>query len=95
MCWNDFEQCNFSGAKLSGCDMRTSNFKDCKFVRALLTGADLRRSSFENCDFTGADMAGAIAESGNARRGVQNGFAEEQKAVIIWTDDCGPEPPGG
>jgi uncharacterized protein YjbI with pentapeptide repeats len=32
MRWNDFHQCDFSGADLSRCDMRSSNFRGCKFA---------------------------------------------------------------
>jgi uncharacterized protein YjbI with pentapeptide repeats len=90
MCWNDFEECDFSEADLSHCDMRASNFRGCKFVAALLRGADLRRSSFEGCDFTGADLSGAVAEDGEA-----DYLTDEQQAVLAWSVDRGPEPPGG
>jgi BTB/POZ domain-containing protein KCTD9 len=95
MCWNDFEECDFSGADLSGCDMRASNFKDCKFAGAVLRGADLRHSSFENCDFAAAELAGATADRGNATRRVQDCLTDEQQADIRFTEDSGPEPPGG
>jgi uncharacterized protein YjbI with pentapeptide repeats len=95
MCWNDFESCDFSGADLSRCDMRASNFKGCKFVGAVLRGADLRRSSFEDCDFTGAVLAGAVAEDMDGIGCVQDYLTEDQQAVMAWSEDEGPEPPGG
>ena len=95
MCWNDFEDCEFSGADLSRCDMRSSIFKGCKFVGALLRGADLRRSYFEDCDFTGANLAGAIAEDEDATGCVQDHLTPEQEAVMTWVPDGGPEPAGG
>jgi uncharacterized protein YjbI with pentapeptide repeats len=95
MCWNDFDGCDFSGADLSGCDMRASKFSGCKFVGAVLRGADLRRSSFEDCDFTGADLSGAVAKNADFQRCVQDFLSDEQQAVIAWSEDEGPEPPGG
>jgi hypothetical protein len=95
MCWNDFDECDFCGADLSICDMRASFFRGCKFVGAVLRGADLRRSSFEDCDFAGADLTGAVAEDEDAMGCVQDYLVEEQKAVMAWSEDEGPEPPGG
>jgi uncharacterized protein YjbI with pentapeptide repeats len=95
MCWNDFEGCDFSGADLSGCDLRASNFKGCKFVGAVLRGADVRWSSFENCDFAGAELDCAVAEDEDAIGCVQDYLTDEQRAVMVWTEDSGPEPPGG
>lgn len=95
MCWNDFDDCDFSGADLFGCDMRASNFRRCKFLGAVLRGADLRRSSFVDCDFAGAVLTGAVAEDEDAIGCVQDYLAEEQQAVMAWTEDGGPEPPGG
>jgi BTB/POZ domain-containing protein KCTD9 len=95
MCWNDFDACDFSRADLSGCDMRASNFRRCKFGGAVLRGADLRRSTFEGCDFTGADLAGALAEDADFQGCVQDFLSEQQQAVVAWSADEGPEPPGG
>lgn len=95
MCWNDFEDCDFTGTDLSGCDMRASKFKRCRFAGALLRGADLRRSSFEECDFTEADLTGAVAEDEDAIGCVQDWLTDEQQAVMTWSEDEGPEPPGG
>jgi uncharacterized protein YjbI with pentapeptide repeats len=75
--------------------MRSSNFKACKFVGAILRGADLRRSSFEDCDFAGANLAGAVAEDEDAIGCVQDFLSDEQQAVMAWSPDSGPEPPGG
>jgi hypothetical protein len=93
MCWNEFEACDFSGADLSRCDLRASVFKSCTFVAADLRGADLRRTSFEDCDFTGADLTGAVAE--DEAGGVEDFLSEAQQAVVAWSPDEGPEPPGG
>lgn len=62
MCWNDFDECDFTDADLSGCDLRASIFRRCKFVGARLWNANLRRSSIEGCDFTAADLSGAVIE---------------------------------
>ena len=92
MCWNDFDDCDFSGANLSGYDMRASLFT-CKFAGAVLRGADLRRSTFQECDFTGAGCpARSLARLAPVR--AANLFSEEQRTVVSggrW----GPEPPGG
>lgn len=95
MCWNDFVECDFSGTDLSGCDLRASNFKGCTFVGAMLRGADLRQSSFEDCDFAGAEPDGAVAEDEDAIGCVQDYLTDDQQAVMVWTEDSGPEPPGG
>jgi uncharacterized protein YjbI with pentapeptide repeats len=95
MCWNDFEGCDFSGADLSGCDMRASRYKGCRFAEAILRGADLRRTSFADCDFTGAELAGAVAEAQYTMGSVQEFLTRAQQAVMVWSPDAGPKPPGG
>jgi hypothetical protein len=95
MCWNDFEDCDFSGADLTGCDMRASNFRRCKFAGASLRGADLRRSLFEDCDFLGADVTGAVVVPDLGITCVEEYLTEQQGLVLAWSDDHGPEPPGG
>lgn len=95
MCWNDFEDCDFSEADLSGCDMRASVFRQCRFVGAVLRGADLRRSTFEDCEFAGADLSGAVAEDADFQGSVQDYLTDEQQSVMVWSEDEGPEPPGG
>jgi uncharacterized protein YjbI with pentapeptide repeats len=95
MCWNEFAECDFSRADLSGCDMRASHFIGCKFAGAVLRGADLRRSYFEACDFTGADLSNAVAEDEDFQGCVQDFLSGEQWAVLAWSPDEGPEPPGG
>jgi uncharacterized protein (TIGR02996 family) len=100
MCWNDFEHCDFSGADLSRCDMRAATFTGCKFVGAILRGVDFHRSYFKDCDFTGADLTGAVAEGGilytrSGHTGVADFLTIKQQAVMTWTPDEGPEPPGG
>jgi uncharacterized protein YjbI with pentapeptide repeats len=95
MCWNDFDDCDFTGADLSGCDMRASIFRRCVFAGALLRGADLRRSTFDGCDFTGAELSGAVAEGIGSRARLRDLLSAEQRAAVRWVEDTGPEPPGG
>jgi uncharacterized protein YjbI with pentapeptide repeats len=95
MCWNDFDECDFSGTDLSGCDMRASKFKGCKFVGAVLRSADLRRSTLEGCDFSGADLSNAVAEDADFQGCVQDFLSDDQQAGMVWSEDEGPEPPGG
>jgi uncharacterized protein YjbI with pentapeptide repeats len=75
--------------------MRASKFSGCKFVGAVLRAADLRRSYFEGCDFTRADLSGAVAEDEDFQGCVQDFLSDEQQAVMAWSEDEGPEPPGG
>ena len=93
MCWNDFLGCDFSGADLTECDMRSSTFRRCRFAGALLRGTDLRRSYFEDCDFAGADLTGALVEEEDANGCVQDYLSSEQCDVVAWQSDGGPEPP--
>jgi hypothetical protein len=93
MCWNDFDDCDFSGADLSASDMRASHFTGCKFVSAVLRRADLRRSTFRECDFAAADLTDAIAV--DSPGGLRDVLSGKEQAVIAWTEDHGPEPPGG
>ena len=95
MCWNDFDDCDFSGADLSGCDMRASIFRRCSFAGAVLRGADLRRSSFDGCGFAGADLSGAVAEDTGSRARLRELLSAEQVAAVSWVESGGPEPPGG
>jgi hypothetical protein len=92
MCWNDFIAIDFSGARLTDCDMRASVFENCVFDNADMSGSDLRRSSFESCSFKGARMERAILASSQRGRFVLN---DEQLSAIDWRDDDGEEPPGG
>lgn len=91
MCRNDFVDCDFTGANLSGCDMRSSIFRGCTFAGAVLHGADLRRSAFEGCRFIGADLSGAVATVMDWC----NSLTPEQRQTLSFTEDDGPEPPGG
>jgi BTB/POZ domain-containing protein KCTD9 len=96
MCWNDFIDCDFSGADLSRCQMRASVFTRCRFVEATLSRADLRRSAFEDCDFTMARMNSAKADEDYADSYDLNyELSEKQHDSMIWFDDPGPEPEGG
>jgi uncharacterized protein YjbI with pentapeptide repeats len=89
-CWNDFIDCDFTGADLTCCDLRASVFEGCSFVRCKLIGADLRWSDFEGCDFPDADLTGARADGDTDLPEI----SEEQYDQIDWQDE-GPEPPGG
>jgi BTB/POZ domain-containing protein KCTD9 len=95
MCWNDFDDCDFTGADLSGCDMRASIFRGCKFAAAVLRRADLRRSRFDRCDFAGVDLSGAVAEDTRSPARLGEVLSGEQLAAVSWVEDAGPEPPGG
>jgi hypothetical protein len=92
LCWNDFNEVDFTDADLSQSDLRASIFNRVKFVRANLREADLRRSTFAGCDFTGADMKGAKL---TGDQGTRLGLSKEQKAGVDWQDRDGEEPGGG
>ena len=95
MCWNDFKNCDFSEADLSGCDMRASEFENCKFIGAIMRGADLRRSSFIGCTFTGAELTGAMADEEETIEYLFDKLTEDQEASIVWQAEPGEQPPGG
>jgi len=92
MCWNDFIDCNFTGADLTGADLRASLFERCCFTGATLLGADVRQSTFDGCNFGGAKMNGCTAEL--AQRDDIAPDAE-QAGTIAWQSEPGPEAPGG
>jgi uncharacterized protein YjbI with pentapeptide repeats len=54
-----------------------------------------RRSTFEGCDFAGADLTNAVAEDEDFQGCVQDFLSDKQQAVMVWSPDEGPEPPGG
>jgi hypothetical protein len=96
MCWNDFIDCDFSGAELSDCQMRASIFSHCRFVGANLCQADMRRSSFKGCDFTHARMNGAKAHHPQREEyRLWRRLSEPQQKAVQWSEDPGPEPDGG
>jgi uncharacterized protein YjbI with pentapeptide repeats len=95
LCWNDFEDCDFSGAVLYRCNMRASNFVRCRFVGARLSRADLRHSDFEGCDFTGATLTGARGDTLYGDDLLMPWLSGEQERSMRWSDDPGPEPDGG
>jgi BTB/POZ domain-containing protein KCTD9 len=96
MCWNDFIDCDFSGANLSGCQMRSSIFRRCKFVGTNLKRADLRGSTIEGCDFTHALLNGARADEFYAGEfELYQRLSEKQRKVMQWSEEPGPEPDGG
>ena len=49
LCWNDFYHTDFTGADLSGSDLRASIYEDVRFIGTNLSNTDLRQSDFENC----------------------------------------------
>jgi BTB/POZ domain-containing protein KCTD9 len=96
MCWNDFNDCDFSKAYLSGCDMRASKFVRCKFDGADLRRADLRRSGFEGSSFKGANLKGAVMDNDSAADwSADTNLSKAQVAAIVWHDNPGKEPEGG
>jgi BTB/POZ domain-containing protein KCTD9 len=92
MCWNDWVECDFTDAVLTGADLRGSEYVRCRFARADLTNADLRHSSFQDCDFTDARLHGARL---TRWQGTSLTLTAAQQAEIEWHMDDGPEPPGG
>ena len=92
LCWSDFKDVDFTDASLARSDLRASLFNRVRFDSADLSNADLRQSSFEHCVFTDATMAGTVLAPAQGKR---LSLSAKQKAEIAWTDDEGPEPPGG
>ena len=92
LCWNDFIDVDLTGAVLARSDLRASQFLRVRFDGADLRGADMRRSSFINCRFETARLDGAVL---TRKQGQRMSLSEEQRAVIAWTNDDGPEPGGG
>ncbi len=90
--WNDFIDVDFTEATLARADLRASIYIRVKFIRTDLRGADMRRATFDECVFDGAVMDGAIL---TRRQGGRLPMSNEQKAVVDWRDDDGPEPSGG
>lgn len=95
MCWNDFVKCDFTGARLRGCDLRASIFSACIFRNADLAGADLRRATFVACLFEGANLADLTADEQFARKGLRSCMTVEDQRQVNWVQDPGTEPPGG
>lgn len=92
LCWNDFLDVDFSDTILVRSDLRASIFQRVTFLRADMRGSDMRRSSFEECIFDGALMKGAIL---TYEQGKHIELSDEQREMIEWTHDDGPEPGGG
>ncbi|MBC8141526.1 MAG: pentapeptide repeat-containing protein [Armatimonadetes bacterium] len=91
LCWNDFVDCSFRYADLSGADLRASLFVRCRFDHSSLSNADFRGSAFHDCTFSEANVSGC-----NMVRGVEGiRLSAEQTATLIWSDEPGAEPPGG
>jgi uncharacterized protein YjbI with pentapeptide repeats len=95
-CWNDFIDCDFSGANLARSDMRAATFSRCRFIGTDLSRTDLRRSAFEGCDFTGANVKGARGDYVYGDEFELLGrLSEKQRKSMKWSEDPGPEPDGG
>ena len=92
LCWNDFNDVDFSDAVLARADLRASMFARVRFDSADLSGADLRQSDFEDCTFAHATMVDTVL---TRAQGARLALSAAQRARIAWTDDDGPEPPGG
>jgi len=90
--WNDFVDVDFGSADLSRVDFRASIFERVSFRGAVLRGADLRSVTFRDCTFTDADMNNVKLTRGLAwyfRLSLQ------QRSLIDWSWQSGPEPEGG
>ncbi len=92
LCWNDFNDVDFTDALLARSDLRASLFTRVRFDSADLSNADLRQSTFEHCVFTNAMMAGTVLTPAQGRH---LSLSARQRAEVAWTDDEGPEPLGG
>lgn len=58
---------DFSGADMSGADLRFSYLRGCKFTNVRLEGTDFRDSNLLNCCFDGAE--GSYKSTGDGERG--------------------------
>lgn len=92
MCWNDFVDCDFSHADLTGCDLRASIFKGCTFASATLRRAEMRGATFSRCLFTNSDMASARL---TYFQRLTLKLSVEQKANIEWSWRRPAQPGGG
>lgn len=92
LCWNDFYHTDFTGADLSGSDLRASIYEDVRFIGTNLSNTDLRQSDFENCNFDSANMKGAKLTK---EQKAELNLSEKQINEIDWMNDEGPEPEGG
>lgn len=91
LCWSNFDGVDFGGSNLTCGDLRASRFEDVRFTGASLRGCDLRGSILIECDFAGADMAGAKLTRFQEEMVLPT---DQQKQMIDWQDDEGPEPDG-
>ena len=90
--WNDFIEVDFTGANLSGSDMRACVFERVKFRGATLMGVDFRYCGFKQCDFTEADLTDVKLTQ---RVGAALRLTPEQQSVVDWHAEDGEEPEGG
>jgi uncharacterized protein YjbI with pentapeptide repeats len=90
--WNDFIDVDFTGADLSGSDVRACLFERVRFKDAILAGVDFRYCGFKGCNFSGADLTDAKLTQ---KAGMALGLTPEQQSVIDWQAEDGEEPEGG
>jgi uncharacterized protein YjbI with pentapeptide repeats len=92
LCWNEFEDVDFSRAVLSRADLRASNYERCRFDGADLRGADLRSSSYLECSFRDAKLDGARVTE---RQVGQMGLDPAQRASVSVELEDEDDVPGG
>lgn len=54
--YTNFENINFSQAKMKRADLKNATFTKCNFEKAILSRAYLKESQMSNCDFTDAKL---------------------------------------
>ena len=91
LCWNDFEDVDFSRASLAGADLRASNYERCRFDWADLSGADLRACGLHDCSLGGARLDGARL---TAEQVARLPLDPSQRARVT-VEEAGEEPAGG
>lgn len=92
LCWNDFEDVDFSRALLARADLRASNFERCRFDAADLRDADLRNSSYIDCSFQEATLDRARVTEGQLAR---MGLTPAQRASVSVENEDEEDVPGG
>jgi len=60
--WDEFFDCDFTGADLRKADFRASCFVRCRFDHANLESAELRSAAFRACSFADANMTNAVVK---------------------------------
>jgi uncharacterized protein YjbI with pentapeptide repeats len=75
-----YEQCDFSGAKLS-----KARGQNCRFIDCVFAGADLSDADVERSDFSGAKLARADLSRAHCSKSKFDG-ADLSRAVLVRTD---------